>query len=120
MNTTWISEFGESYNVPHAITFNPKLKDESWHHDACPSFSVVGAGVTALLWVEHENEFMRECDGKRFVVARHTVDPDMPESIDDFVETVLETDDLQEALAALFKTADEERVKYPKLNPITQ
>ena len=105
MKRTWISEHGDSYAVPACIT--SALFDLGWHNDACPCFIrkddpclVDGAAqdVPVLaLWVEHPIPEARDSLSiRRFLVVRNHEHPEAP-------ETLLETDDAEEAVAFILK-----------------
>ena len=105
MKRTWISEHGESYAVPTYIT--SAMHDMSWHNDGCPCFirrddPVLVDGTaqdvpTLALWIEHPDPAQRtESSFSRFTVVRNHEHPDAP-------ETLLETDDAEEAVAFILK-----------------
>lgn len=95
--TLWRQEFGDSWDIPDAITQDPRLQDTSWGNDACPSFAFVDADWDhddpARLWVEHPQPSRRELGGPRFVV---TTGPDC--------DTAYAGDDVTAALATLMGT----------------
>ena len=105
MKRTWISEHGESYAVPACIT--SALHDLSWHNDACPCFirrddPVLADGaandIPALaLWIKHPDPAMRTVSSfARFTAVCNHEHHDVP-------ETLLETDDAEEAVAFILK-----------------
>lgn len=106
---SWRSEFGEEYAVPEEIS--KALYDASWHNDSAPSFwrkddpasatphtetSLTAEFPTYILWVEHPDPAQREMGGKRFGVAKYTENGEQRD-----VETIIETDDAEEALKVL-------------------
>ena len=92
----WVREHGAEYDVPAAIYMT--LDDQSWHNDACPSFGqrwplVEGSDAEVILWVEHPDTDQRETgSAARFCVQYRGDDVDE-------ADTLLETDDVDEALA---------------------
>jgi|SRR6187402_2495011 len=96
----WVKEFGRSYDVPVEVTSHPKLVDLSWHNDTSPSFGIDGKDTALRLWVAHVDPQMRDiAGGKRFMVVFDGNDETCPEFV--------ETDDVNEAIAAWEKTAAE-------------
>lgn len=83
----WLSEFGFDWQVPAEFTSGPKLRDDSWHNDICPKFTLV-SNERITLWSDHPEVDQREMGGKRFVVTEDE-------------NTLLETDDLQTVLSFL-------------------
>jgi hypothetical protein len=99
MAADWRTEFGDDYDVPHEVT--ARLWDQSWHHDACPSFTHTdfppdGSGHDLRLWVEHPDPERRETGAPRYAVVHGEA-------------LVLGTDDLMAALAAIDRQAAELR-----------
>src|SRR5262249_3637529 len=71
-------------------------EDASWHHDACPSFSLgQGVGVSLRLWVDAADPAARESEGLRFTLCR--------EEGGSHAATLWQTDELNEALARLLE-----------------
>ena len=69
------------------------LEETSWHNDTAPSFGTrLRDGTLLRLWVEHPNKDRREGSRFRYSVLVQDDFGDPPH------ETVVETDDLEEAL----------------------
>ena len=73
---TWRSEHGEDYAVPkeiEALVASGWLTDESWHNDACPSFTryypEIGEQTNIRLWVDHPDPGQREVQFLRFALS---------------------------------------------------
>jgi hypothetical protein len=69
---SWQDEFGAGYGVPSVLTNHPRLEDTSWHNDVCPSFTtpaLYSSEGDTRLWVEHEDEAMREYETPRYRVC---------------------------------------------------
>jgi hypothetical protein len=102
---SWTREFGEEYEVPGIIT--AALYDASWHNDSAPRFwrkddpaAKTETNVdwpTYDLWVEHPDPEQRELGGKRFTVVKWIEGANGNKD----TETIIETDDAAEALAAM-------------------
>ena len=93
----WIQEHGEEYDIPAeilALVKAGKLFDQSWHNDACPSFSTQSDGYGRRIFVEMPKAENRENpDWPRYNV----MDDDETGRSD----TVYYGDDLAAAIAAL-------------------
>lgn len=99
----WRREFDEDYDVPEAFT--KALYDASWHNDLAPRFwrrddpaSDRESNVETPqveLWVDHPDPQQREVsnDGGRFTVVKRTSESE--------TETIIETDEVDEALQAI-------------------
>lgn len=100
MKTTWRDEFGEEFAVPQEVVEmvdDGRLTDESWHNDACPSFTARRAdGKQVRLWVDHPDPQMREMGSEwpRFGLQ-------VEDSYGENVESIWGSDDLQEVLSRL-------------------
>ncbi len=80
----WKQEFGEEFAVPETIA--AEMIDQSWHNDACPSFTMMyPTDVVPTLYVNHPDPAKREGFDERYCV---TVNGD----------DVLVTDDVSEAV----------------------
>jgi hypothetical protein len=88
----WIKEHGAEYAVPAeiiALLNSGALTDESWHHDACPHFTIEtkNRGV----WIEHPAPARRENSGwPRFLVIHEG-------------KSLYAGENTQEAIVALFR-----------------
>lgn len=94
---TWANQFPKEWTPP-AEVLGAGLVDISWGNDACPSFCHPSqrdsdGGNLIVLWVDCEDETLRECAGKRFVV---TVNDEGGEIING---RTFETDDIKAALS---------------------
>lgn len=94
----YLREFGPEWQVPAAVANDSRFLDASWHNDICPSFA---CGVRVYLWCDHPDAAKRELPE----AARYTVtDRDGSGGPD---STLLETDDVAEAIAfAVAKAAE--------------
>jgi hypothetical protein len=100
MQGNWREEFGAEYAVPAAVL--ERFEDMSWKNDTCPAFFEPGA--ERVLFVEHPDPLMREYEGvPRFAVV---------ESYGG--EPIVETDSLEEALAAMEGCAECARSRGPR------
>jgi hypothetical protein len=113
MNELWKKQFGEGYAIPEPITQAVEaglLIDESWHNDMCPSFSNKPTATDKCqirIWVEHPDPSQREHvspkDGPTKPVERFSVlTYDLQGNYD---RTIIQTDDLAEALKAILPQA---------------
>lgn len=99
MTSLWKIEHGSSYAVPErvlALVAEGRLYDDSWHNDVCPRFDTALRGRTLTLWIEHPDPNERE-DGpetKRYLVQEFDEE-------DYFVEDIIATDNLNEALTKM-------------------
>ncbi len=69
MTRTHQNQFPE-ITIPEEITKlveAGKIKDESWHNDAAPRFTLT-EDESISLWVDHETPSNRENPGKRFTI----------------------------------------------------
>jgi hypothetical protein len=101
----WVREFGKAYRVPSSIlrlVSDGVLQDESWHNNACPSFSASvptfsdpAHSAVLTLWVEHPNAYQREM-GETFprFCINFEIDPDTSHS----VTLLFQTDKASEAV----------------------
>ena len=100
MSSDYLTEFPDFGELPpqvSALVASGVLADESWHHDACPSFCLAAharADIDAkrTLWIDYADRSQRS-------------DPAAPRYLVKFPEEAkrdfFATDDLGEALAAL-------------------
>ena len=89
MPQLWAEEFGLEAGVPAVVA--EAMNDDSWHNDICPKFrSKLREGI--VLWVDFPDPADREMGGSRYSVCLW--DEEVPTG-----KTVLNTEDLSEALA---------------------
>lgn len=93
----WREEFAPDFDIPKRVEdliLEGRLVDESWHNDACPSFSRPGS--EARLWIEHPDPTLRDSGMEyRFFVSKSTDEEDVVE------EPLYVGDDLEAAIRAL-------------------
>lgn len=88
----WVLAHGYAYDVPtdmQKLVDDGILKDISYKNDTCPRFETAGGDYD--IWVEHPQEKMRECEGRRFTVVKKEEDI--------MGDMVLETDTLASLLS---------------------
>ena len=100
---SWITDHGQSYNVPEEI-YNNRV-DLSWGNNTCPCFSVWEHDIETniVLWVEHEHEDQRE-GSDRFVVQYIN-------NRDGIHHDLLNTDSLKETLKFIDQQFDMNAIK---------
>lgn len=54
------NEFPSDFNLGFELEQFPQLVDQSWHNDACPSFSFRRGNEGYVLWVDYESADSRE------------------------------------------------------------
>lgn len=105
----WKEEFSPGYRVPFEIeklVEHGILEDTSWRNDPAPSFGIaLRDKAWVRIWTEHPDRDHRKGFPSRFslVVQRDLAMP--------FGETVLETDDVREALYHLDALLEERGTK---------
>ena len=77
-------------NFDYELPYLGKVwEDNSWHNDVCPSLDYPLGGEKVLrIWFDYHDPEMRECGGKRFIVAMGVYGESM--------EHLFESDDLIE------------------------
>jgi len=100
---SWRHEHGSEYAVPEevlSLVEEGRIFDWSYHNDTCPKFCTIdpsapiGEESGRALWVEHPDPERRE-DEMRYCVQNTDVGGFC-------TSLILSTDDLSEALSALF------------------
>jgi hypothetical protein len=93
MSRNRFNQFSSDYDVDFPSIPNG-WRDTSWGNDMCPSYEVIGKPL--VVWIDAADPERRECGGKRYVVV--IVEETEDRSV---VDTLIETDDFAEVVAAV-------------------